>query len=253
MLRWQLYIVVVNSALQQFDCSASSRSSFIAHTKHRTTRSSNLPDPHYCQTSTTKAIKMLTSTSSPRSSRKPAALEVMLSNLETAGDLLSGSECSSLVASPVQEDFFTFDLQSPGLRQHKRDQPSAPGPASPEPIGVLQQFLSLMKNEAYVARDFFVAEAKVECYSCIIPREETRSTRDVQQNLDDFLAMFSGYDIDVDRIFACGEDVTAFGRLAWPDCPSGHPKEVHFSVWASIDMRARIVRLRWLDQTVRLE
>jgi hypothetical protein len=108
-----------------------------------------------------------------------------------------------------------------------------------------------MRNKPHVARDFFTAEARVECYSCIIPREETRSTRDVQQGLEAFLTSCSRYDINVDQVFACGEDVAAFGRFAWPDCPSGHPKDVHFSVWATIDVRARIVRFRWLDQTVR--
>jgi len=194
---------------------------------------------------------MLTNTLSPKPRRKSAALEVMLSSLETAGDLLSGSECSSLAASPVREDVFSFGSHSPDLQDERDKQPY---PRSPllEPIEVLQTFLNGL-SKPHAAKRYIAEDAKFECHSSIIPKAETseRIPRSAQGDLDDLLASCSRYTLEVDEIFACGEDVAAFGQLTHEIRPLGLPRNLCFSVWASVDVaRAQILRFRWLDQIV---
>jgi hypothetical protein len=184
----------------------------------------------------------------------------MLSNLEIAGDLLSGSECSSLAASPVHEGVFTFESQARGRAREREDESLRL--RSLDPIDVVRDLLDRM-NEPHVAEEFFAEDAKVEFYSAMVrgkdkkKREKRRGTaRTTQVDLNDLLASCSRCNIQIDRIFACGEDVAAFGYLTYSDGPSSLLRDVRFSfsTWACVDVvRDKIVELRWLDQVVRAE
>jgi len=197
-----------------------------------------------------------TTVSNPQPRRKSAALEHMLDNLETAGDLLSGSECSSLATSPVHEEAFTFELQSSEQQQHELNEVSRLGLKNPEPVDIVRNFLSCM-SEPDVARGFVAEDAKVESHSVMAGGEHKRrgtTSRAAHDDLDELLASCSRCDIRIDSIFACGENVAAFGHLAYLDSPSGLAKNAHFSVWACVDVaRGKIVGLRWLDQIARAE
>lgn len=197
---------------------------------------------------------MPTTISNPQPRRKSAALEVMLSSLETAGDLLSGSECSSLASSPVHESVFTF--RSSSLKQQRgRDEKSRRARSSLAPLDVVREFLN-RTSEPHAARELIAADAKVECHS-VVARGENRkgeAPQGAQGDLDDLLAVCSRCNIEIDGIFACGEDVAAFSRLAYSDGPSSLPRDVHFSIWACVDAaREQILELRWLDQVGRAE
>jgi hypothetical protein len=198
-----------------------------------------------------RTAQMLTGTASPRPRRRSPALEVMPSNLDTAGDLLSGSECSSPASSPIQENISAFRPESPGRARHESNEEPHSSSIGVEPTGILQQSLNQM-SEPHLAKQYIAEDAKVECYSSVIPREEEKTIRDFQQDFDDLLASCSHYEIRIDRISACGEDVAAFGHFAHANSLSGLPRDAHFSIWASVDVsRARIVRFRWMDQVVR--
>lgn len=196
------------------------------------------------------AIKMLANSPKPQPRRKSAALEVMLSSLETAGNLLSGSECSSLASSPVHESVFTF--RSSSLKQQRgRDEKSRRARSSLAPIDVVREFLN-STSEAHAARELIAIDAKVECHSGMVLGEHKREA--LQATQGDLEHLLASCDIIIDGIFACGEDVAAFGRLAYSDGPSGLPRDVRFSTWACVDvLREQIVELRWLDQVVRAE
>lgn len=194
---------------------------------------------------------MLATTSNTIPRRKSAALEAILSNLDTAGDLLSGSECSSLAASPIHEDVFSFESQPRG-RQPAHNEKSPLALRSLGPIDIVREFLNRM-SELHVAKDFFAEDAKVECHSAMV-RSEGQKKETSQGDLDDLLARCSHCNIEIDSIFACGEDVAAFGHLAYLDGPSSLPSNVTFSIWACVDVaREKIVEFRWLDQVLRAE
>ena len=200
-----------------------------------------------------QAIKMPTTISKPQPRRKSAALEVMLSSLETAGDLLSGSECSSLASSPVHESVFTFRPSS-SVQQRGRDEKSRLARRSLAPIDVVREFLN-RTSEPHATRELIAVDAKVECHSGMVFGEHKKEApQDAEGDLEHLLASCSRCDIEIDGIFACGEDVAAFGHLACSDDPSSLPRDVHFSIWACVDTaREQIVELRWLDQVVRAE
>jgi hypothetical protein len=194
---------------------------------------------------------MLATISNPQSRRKSAALEAMLSSLETAGDLLSGSECSSLATSPIHEDVFSFESQPRG-RQHERNEKSRLGLRSPDPIDIVRDFLKRM-SEPDAAKEFFAKDAKVEFCSAMVCGEGKKKET-AQGDLDDLLASCSRCNIQIDSIFACGDDVAAFGHLAYSDGSSSRPRDVLFSIWAYADVvREKIMEFRWLDQVVRAE
>lgn len=197
---------------------------------------------------------MLANTSHPQLRRKSPALEVMLSSLETAGDLLSGSECSSLAASPDHEESFTFRSSS-SEQQHGRNEKSRLGLTSVEPVDIVREILNRM-HELHAAKELFAGDAKVECHSGMIRNEDKKGEvpRAAKGDLEDLLSVCSRCDIEIDSIFACGEDVAAFGHFVYSDGLSSAPQEVHYSIWASVDVaREKIVGLRWLDQFVRAE
>jgi hypothetical protein len=192
---------------------------------------------------------MLATTSNTIPRRKSAALEAMLSNLDTAGDLLSGSECSSLATSPIHEDVFTFESQSRG-RQPAHNEKSPLALRSPDPIDVVRNVLNRISGPD-VAEEFFAEDAKVECHSVMV-RGEGRKKVTAQEDLDDLLASCLHRDIEIDSIFACGENVAAFGHFVYSNGPSGLIRDMHFSIWACVDVvREKIVKFRWLDQVVR--
>lgn len=200
------------------------------------------------------AIKMLANSPKPQPRRKSAALEVMLSSLETAGDLLSGSECSSLASSPVHESVFTF--RSSSFKQRRgRDEKSRLARSSLAPIDVVREFLK-STSEPHTAKALIAVDAKFECHS-VVARGKNRdgeAPRAAQGDIDDLLSSCSRCNIEIDGIFACGEDVAAFGHLVYSDGPSSLPQDVHFSIWACVDAaREQIVELRWLDQVGRAE
>lgn len=197
---------------------------------------------------------MLANTSNPLPRRKSAALELMLSSLETAGDLLSGSECSSPATSPVQEEVFTFRPQSPTQRRG-RNEKSRLGLKSSDPVDILREFLNRI-SEPNAAKELIAEDAKVECHSVMVRGEDEKkeAAQAAQRDLDELLASCSRCDIEIDGIFACGEDVAAFGHFAYSDGSSSLHQDLHFSVWACVDVaREQIVRFRWLDQVVRVE
>lgn len=197
---------------------------------------------------------MLANTSHPQLRRKSPALEVMLSSLETAGDLLSGSECSSLAASPDHEESFTFRSSS-SKQQHGRYEKSRLGLTSVEPVNIVREILNRM-HELHAAKELFAGDAKVECHSGMIRNEGKKGEvpRAAKGDLEDLLSVCSRCDIEIDSIFACGEDVAAFGHFVYSDGLSCAPQDVHYSIWASVDVaREKIVGLRWLDQFVRAE
>jgi hypothetical protein len=198
--------------------------------------------------------KMLANTSNPQSRRKAPALEAMLSSLEIAGDLLSGSECSSLATSPVHEDVSTFGSQPRG-RQHERNEKSHLALRSLDPIDVVRNFLNHI-DEPEAAKEFLAEDAKAECCSAMV-RGESKKREDTQVakgGLDGLLASCSGCHVQIDSIFACGDNVAAFGHLSYSDGPSSRPRDVRFSIWACVDAaREKIVELRWLDQVLRVE
>jgi hypothetical protein len=191
-----------------------------------------------------------TTVSDPQPRRRSAALEHMLNNLETVGDLLSGSECSSLATSPVHENVFAFENVQSSKQHRGRIDEFRLGVRSLDPVEIVRDFLNHM-SERDVAREFVAEDAKVECHSVIDRGGEKQgeAPRAAQRDLDDLLTSCSRCDLEIDGIFACGEDVAAFGRLAYSDGPSIVPQDVHFSIWACVDVaRERIVQLRWLDQ-----
>lgn len=192
---------------------------------------------------------MLATTPNPQSRKKSAALEAMLSSLETAGDLLSGSECSSPATSPIHEDVFSFESQPRG-RQHERNEKSRLDLRSPDPIDIVREFLKRM-SEPGAAKGFFAEDAKVEFCSAMVCGEGKKKET-AQGDLDDSFASCSRCNIQIDSIFACGEDVAAFGHLACSPGPSSLPRDLHFSIWACVDVERGLIReFRWLDQVVR--
>lgn len=188
---------------------------------------------------------MLATTSNTQPRRKSAALEVMLSSLETAGDLLSGSECSSLAASPVHEEVFTFRPPS-SKRKRGPNEESRLRPTDVEPVDVLRGFIDRMP-EPHAAKELFAGDAKVDVHSVMVCGED-------KKEFDDLLASCSRCDIQIDGIFACGEDVAAFGHFAYSDGLGSFCRDVHFSIWACVNVaREKIVELRWLDQFVQFK
>jgi hypothetical protein len=183
----------------------------------------------------------------------------MLNGLETAGDLLSGSECSSLAASPTNEfSALTVESRSRG-RQHECNEKSPLVLRNPDPIDVVRDFLNRMK-EPQAAKKLFDEDAKVDFYSAVVRgedkrRKEKRGTpQTAQGGLNVLLASYSSCDIEIDSIFAWGEDVAAFGHMACSDGPSSRARDGHFSIWARVNVvRRKIAEFRWLDQVVRAE
>jgi hypothetical protein len=198
---------------------------------------------------------MLANTSKPMLRRRSDALEVMLSSLETAGDLLSGSECSSLAASPIDESVFTPRSQS-SKQEHGRIGKSQLGSSSLEPVDMVREFLNHL-GEPHAAKQFIAQDAKVGCHSRTVPgehKEREEAPGVTKRDLEDLLASCSSCDIKIDGIFACGEDVAAFGHFAYSDGLESVCRDVHFSIWACVNVaREKIVELRWLDQFVRFE
>lgn len=197
---------------------------------------------------------MLANTSNTQPRRKSPALEAMLSSLETANDLLSGSECSSLASSPVDEKIFSLGPQ-PSKRQHRRKERSRLGRVSPTPIEIVRDFLEHM-DEPHAAKRLMADDARVECHSAVVRNEhkDGATIPAAKGDLEILLASCSSCNFEIDSIFACGEDVAAFGHFAYSDYPSSVPRDVYFSIWACVDVaREQVVELRWLDQFVRAE
>ncbi|GAB7335063.1 hypothetical protein MBLNU13_g06919t1 [Cladosporium sp. NU13] len=196
---------------------------------------------------------MLANTSNPQPRRRSAALEVMLSSLETAGDLLSGSECSSLAASPIDQSTFTLNPQF--SKQHqRRNEKSRLGPSPPKPIDIVLDLLDHM-SEPPAAKGLVAVDANVEwCSGMVLGAHKKEAPQEAQGHLDGLLSICSSCEIQIDSIFACGEDVAAFGHFAYSYGPTSSPRNVNFSIWACVDVaREKIVELRWLDQFVRAE
>lgn len=197
---------------------------------------------------------MLANTPKHLPRRKSAAIEVMLSSLDTPNDLLSGSECSSPAGSPIHEESFTF--RTPSLKQqHRRNEKSRLGLRISEPVEAVQEFLKHM-SEPHLAKVLIAEDAKAECHSVMVRGEDEKNeaTQAVQGDLDELLAGCSRCDIDLDGIFACGEHVAAFGHFAYSDGSSSLHQDLHFSIRACVDVaREQIVKFRWLDQVVRVE
>lgn len=85
----------------------------------------------------------------------------MLSSLEASEDLLSGSECSSLAATPIKESSsFNFEPQP----SESKDQNSKPIPLRPicsKPVEAIKEFLQ-HAGEADVANRLIASDAVVE-------------------------------------------------------------------------------------------
>lgn len=170
----------------------------------------------------------------------------MLNSLEPTEDLLSGSECSSLATSPIQEDGFNFGLQS-SEAQHRYNERFDPKLSRSKPVAVVKMFLDHM-SEAHVAKSLIATDADIECCSCIPLGHDLVPSRAVQTDLNDLLASCSLDDIEIDNIFGCGADVAAFGHFACQAEPLEVSRNVLFSIWARIDAETgQIVRLRWMD------
>ena len=196
---------------------------------------------------------MLASTRSPQPRKKLAALEHILSSLETTGDLLSGSECSSLAASPIDQSTFTLSPQF-SKQQHRSNENTPLGSSPPKPIDIVQEFLDHM-SEPHAAKELFAGDAKLEWHSVLVLDElKKEAPQAAHGDLEDLLSVCSSCDTQIDGIFACGADVAVFGHLACSDDSSGRPWDIHFSIWACVDAaKEKIVGLRWLDQFVRVE
>ena len=122
-------------------------------------------------------------------------------------------------------------------------------------MAIVRNFLNRM-SEPDVARGFIAEDAMVECCSVMVRGEDKKgeTPRAAQRDLDELIASCSRCDFQIDGIFAFGEDVAAFGRLAHSDSRPSVPRNVHCSVWACVDVaREQIVELRWLDQIARVE
>ena len=197
---------------------------------------------------------MLANTPNTHPRRKSPALEAMLSSFETANDLLSGSECSSLASSPVDIEIFSLGPQ-PSKRQHGRKERSRLGRVSPTPIEIVRDFLDHM-SESHAAKGLMADDARVECHSAVVRNEhkDGETAQAAKGDLQILLASCSSCNIEIDGLFACGEDVAAFGHFAYSEGPSSVRRDVHFSIWACVDVaREQIVELRWLNQFVRAE
>lgn len=196
---------------------------------------------------------MLANTLSPRPQRRSPALEAMLSSLEATEDLLSGSECSSLAATPVEEiSSFSFEPQL-SESHNQKSKAALLEPIRPKPVEVVKDFLEHV-GEADVANKLIASDAIVECYSLLVPEDEQRHFALARKDLKTLQASCWAQNLQIDTIFSSGDDVAAYGHFAYSDCPLGQPRNVQFSIWAKFDVeRARIVHLRWLDQVVQGE
>jgi hypothetical protein len=193
---------------------------------------------------------MLT-TSSPKPRKMSPALEAILSNFEASDDFLSGSESSSLVASPVEEmSAFPLEPQSPTQQDSKSMRPER---ARPQPIQLVLNFLENMMSETDAAGDgeFISSDAVVECCGHSMCTDWKTPTHPFQSGLDNLKARCSAHDLQIDSIFGLGGDVAVFGHFAYEAWPVGSEQMVQFSIWAEVDVqRGQIVRFRWLDQIV---
>ena len=120
----------------------------------------------------------------------------------------------------------------------------------------MRDFLTHM-SEPHVAKQFIAEDAKVECHSVMVRGVEDKkeAAQAAQGDLYELLASSSRCDTEIDGIFACGEDVAAFGHFEYLDGPSSLPqRNMHFSIWACVDVvREKIVGFQWLDQIARAE
>jgi hypothetical protein len=187
---------------------------------------------------------MLT-TSSPKPRKMSPALEAILSNFEASDDFLSGSESSSLVASPVEEvSAFPLEPQSPTQQDSKSMRPER---ARPQPIELVLNFLENMMSETDATGDgeFISSDAVVDCCGHLIFADEKAGA------LTNLKATCKTHDLQIDSIFGLGGDVAVFGHFAYEVWPMGVERSVLFSIWAEVDVqRGQIVRFRWLDQIV---
>jgi hypothetical protein len=204
---------------------------------------------------------MLATPLSPNPRKRSPALEAILSNLEApCDDLLSGSECSSFVASPIEEmSAFSLEPQSLAFPHQDNSKSVYSGSARQQPSELILDFLESMMSGTDAAElgNFMSSDAVIEScghsmlHSTSTCRDEKAPTLLGQGNLDTIQARCSANDPQIDSILSQGRDVAVFGHFACSDCSVGFEQTVNFSIWAEVDVeRARIVRFRWLDQVV---
>jgi hypothetical protein len=196
---------------------------------------------------------MLANIPSPKPRKTSPALEAILSNLEApCDDLLSGSECSSLVASPIEEmSAFSLETRSPKI-QYQESNLANSGSARPQPIELVLNFLENMMSETNAAEGFIFSDAIIECCGHSMSADRKTPTHLVHQSgLDKLKTRCSAHDLQIDSVFGQDGDVAVFGHFAQEARPMGVERTVNFSIWAEADVeRGRIVRFRWLDQIV---
>jgi hypothetical protein len=209
----------------------------------------NIKPPSFKQPPHDHPKTMLT-TSSPKPRKTSPALEAILSNFGASEDLLSGSESSSLVASPVEE-MSAFSL--PAFQHQNNRKSMHPERARQQPIELVLDFLENMMSGTDAAERSISDEAVIEYCGHSMPHSTSKDTK--TEALNQLKATCTAHDLQIDSIFGLGGDVAVFGNFTHKVRPSmGVERSVNFSIWAEVDIeRGRIVRLRWLDQIVRGE